>query len=202
LPLPFLAACSSSLNSCITLERQTLASAQSKKSLFLDYEFKEIGEHQKQMFLEKTVRILQPVLKKHMQHRSYCPVNLSLEVFGDKWSLLVIRDLFLPGKSSFRKLLCSEEKIATNILQDRLERLEREGIIIRVQDENHKQKSNIVLTKKGIDLLPVMVAITEWGLKYTPVDDEHRAFAKKTMPRTDEKMKKIRSSLMKQLKSI
>ena len=137
-----------------------------------------------------------------MHHRSYCPVNLALEVFGDKWSLLIVRDLLLAGKSSFRELLCSEEKIATNILQDRLEKLEQEGIIVRVQDENHKQKYNILLTKKGIDLLPILVLISEWGLKHTPVDDEHRAFARKTMPRTDEKMKKIRALLLKRLNSV
>jgi len=137
-----------------------------------------------------------------MHHRSYCPVNLALEVFGDKWSLLIVRDLLLTGKSSFRELLCSEEKIATNILQDRLEKLEQEGIIVRVQDENHKQKYNILLTKKGIDLLPILVLISEWGLKHTPVDDEHRAFARKTMPRTDEKMKKIRALLLKRLNSV
>jgi DNA-binding HxlR family transcriptional regulator len=137
-----------------------------------------------------------------VHHRSYCPVNLALEVFGDKWSLLIVRDLLLAGKSSFRELLCSEEKIATNILQDRLEKLEQEGIIVKVQDENHKQKSNIILTKKGIDLLPILVLISEWGLKHTPVDDEHRAFARKTMPRTDEKMKKIRALLLKRLNSV
>lgn len=102
--------------------------------------------------------------------RSYCPVSLALEVFGDKWSLIIIRDMMFEGKRHFRELLQSEEKIASNILTDRLTMLEREGLISKAGDPDHKQKYIYSLTSKGIDLLPIMVEIGAWSLKYKPVD--------------------------------
>src|SRR5690348_8172465 len=92
-------------------------------------------------------------------HRSHCPINLSLEVFGDKWSLIIIRDIMFEGKRYFRELLQSEEKIASNILTDRLAMLEREGIITKEDDPDHKQKVIYRLTARGIDLLPIIVEI-------------------------------------------
>lgn len=103
-------------------------------------------------------------------HRSNCPINLTLEVFGDKWSLIIIRDIMFEGKRYFRELLNSEEKIASNILTDRLSMLEREGIINKTDDPYHKQKNIYSLTAKGIDLLPVLVEIGSWSIKYKPVD--------------------------------
>ncbi len=93
-----------------------------------------------------------------------------LEVFGDKWSLIIIRDIMFEGKRYFRELLKSEEKIASNILTDRLAMLEREGIISKADDPSHKQKNIYSLTEKGIDLLPIMVEIGGWSIKHTPVD--------------------------------
>ena len=103
-------------------------------------------------------------------HRSQCPVNLTLEVFGDKWSLIIIRDIMFEGKRHFRELLNSEEKIASNILTDRLAMLEREGIISKADDPDHKQKNIYSLTAKGIDLLPILVEIGGWSIKHRPVD--------------------------------
>ena len=103
-------------------------------------------------------------------HRSRCPINLALEVFGDKWSLVIIRDIMFDGKRHFRELLQSEEKIASNILTDRLAMLEQEGIISKATDPEHKLKYIYSLTVKGIDLLPIMVEIGAWSLKHTPVD--------------------------------
>lgn len=103
-------------------------------------------------------------------HRSGCPINLMLEVFGDKWSLIIIRDIMFNGKRYFREILQSEEKIASNILTDRLAMLEREGIISKEDDPTHKQKNIYSLTAKGIDLLPIMVEIGAWGIKHKPVD--------------------------------
>jgi len=105
-------------------------------------------------------------------HRSLCPINLALEVFGDKWSLVIIRDIMFAGKRHFRELLQSEEKMASNILTDRLAMLEREGIINKESDPEHKQKFIYSLTLKGIDLLPVIVEIGAWSLKYQPVNLE------------------------------
>jgi len=103
-------------------------------------------------------------------YRSYCPINLALEVLGDKWSLVIIRDIMFSGKKHFRELLLSEEGIASNILTDRLNMLEREGILIKKQDPMHKQKNIYSLTEKGIDLLPLIVEIGKWSLRYMPVD--------------------------------
>jgi DNA-binding HxlR family transcriptional regulator len=103
-------------------------------------------------------------------HKSLCPINLSLEVFGDKWSLLIIRDMMFMGKRYFREFLQSEEKIATNILTTRLAMLEQEGIITKADDPDHKLKFIYSLTKKGIDLLPIMAEIGAWGMKYQPYD--------------------------------
>ncbi|MBC7829939.1 MAG: helix-turn-helix transcriptional regulator [Chitinophagaceae bacterium] len=104
------------------------------------------------------------------KHRSYCPVNLTMEVFGDKWSLVIIRDIMFEGKRYFRELMQSEEGIASNILTDRLVMLEQEGIISKADDPGHKQKNIYSLTLKGIDLLPIMVEIGNWSLKHKPVD--------------------------------
>ena len=103
-------------------------------------------------------------------HRSSCPINLMLEVFGDKWSLIIIRDIMFGGKQYFRELLNSEEKIASNILSDRLVMLEREGIINKTDDPDHKQKNIYSLTDRGIDLLPILVEIGSWSIKHKPVD--------------------------------
>src|SRR5687767_9077549 len=100
------------------------------------------------------------------KHRSVCPINLTLEVFGDKWSLIIIRDLMFEGKRHFRELLQSEEKIASSILMDRLNMLEQEGIVTKAPDPDHKQKVIYSLSQRGIDLLPVMVEIGAWSLKH------------------------------------
>ncbi len=104
------------------------------------------------------------------KHRSRCPVNLALEVFGDKWSLIIIRDIMFEGKRYFRELLQSEEKIASNILADRLAMLEEQGIVSKTDDPDHKQKYIYSLTSKGIDLLPILVEIGAWSIKHEPVD--------------------------------
>jgi DNA-binding HxlR family transcriptional regulator len=103
-------------------------------------------------------------------YRSKCPINLALEVFGDKWSLIIIRDIMFSGKRYFRELLQGEENIASNILTDRLTMLEEEGIITKVSDSRHKQKFLYSLTQRGIDLLPVLSEIGAWSLKHKPVD--------------------------------
>ena len=104
--------------------------------------------------------------------RSYCPQNLALEVIGDKWVLLIIRDMMIEGKRYFREFLQSKEGIASNILSNRLKMLEAEGIIKYQADTAHQQKIRYSLTEKGIDLLPILMANTLWSLKYKPVDPD------------------------------
>jgi DNA-binding HxlR family transcriptional regulator len=131
-------------------------------------------------------------------HRSYCPINLALEVFGDKWSLIIIRDMMFSGKRHFRELLQSDEKIASNILTDRLAMLEREGIITKESDPDHKQKIIYSLTSKGIDLLPVIKAMGEWSFKYQPVDVEANQHAKMLADGGNELVEEIKQQLRKE----
>ena len=103
--------------------------------------------------------------------KSGCSINLGLETFGDKWTLLIIRDILLGNKRHFREILKSDEKISTKTLTTRLNDLEQKGILIKENDPSHKQKYIYNLTEKGIDLLPVIVSIAEWSLKYESVDE-------------------------------
>jgi len=102
--------------------------------------------------------------------RSGCPINLGLEVFGDRWTLLIIRDMMFAGKRHFREFLASHEKISTNILADRLAMLVDIGIITRADDPSHRLKAIYSLTEKGIDLLPIIAQISRWSRNHMPVD--------------------------------
>jgi len=128
--------------------------------------------------------------------RSHCAINMALEVFGDKWSLIIIRDLMFGGKRHFRELLQSEEKIASNILTDRLNMLEREGVISKDNDREHKQKIIYSLTQKGIDLLPIIVQTVIWSFKYMPYDPELNRHARMIV----EGGPKVQEQVMQQLR--
>jgi DNA-binding HxlR family transcriptional regulator len=105
--------------------------------------------------------------------RSGCPINLTLEVLGDKWSLLIIRDMMFGNRRHFRELLTnSEEGISSNILADRLKTLLEQNIITRDDDPTHKQKGIYSLTEQGIELLPVLAQMSAWGYKFLPVSEE------------------------------
>jgi DNA-binding HxlR family transcriptional regulator len=105
--------------------------------------------------------------------RSGCPINLALEVLGDRWSLVIIRDMMFGNRRHFRVLLReSMEGIASNILADRLKRLEAAGLISRADDPSHKQKTLYSLTEKAIQLLPLLVTMGAWGRKHLPVTPE------------------------------
>jgi DNA-binding HxlR family transcriptional regulator len=102
-------------------------------------------------------------------HRSECVMNRMVEMFGDQWSLLVIRDIMFMNRRHFRELLTeSQEGIASNILADRLQRLVEQGIIAKSHDPSHKQKAIYSLTEKGIDLLPLLMEMAAWGQKHVP----------------------------------
>lgn len=107
------------------------------------------------------------------EHRSGCPINLSLEVFGDRWSLIVLRDMIFGGKRHFRELLNgSLEGIASNILADRLRRLMELGLLTRADDPSHKQKAIYSLTEMAITLVPIMAHLGAWGRAWLPVNEE------------------------------
>src|ERR1700691_2196336 len=100
------------------------------------------------------------------KHRSGCPVNISLEVFGDRWSLLIVRDLMVRGFTRFQDFVESGAGIATNILADRLRRLQRSGIVTSERDETDGRRVIYRLTEKGIDLAPVMLELLIWGAQH------------------------------------
>ena len=105
--------------------------------------------------------------------RSGCPINLTLEVLGDRWSLIVIRDVMFGNRRHFRVLLTqSEEGIASNILADRLKRLVDSGLLTRSEDPSHKQKAIYSLTEKSIQLVPLLAHMGAWGRRHMPVTHE------------------------------
>lgn len=110
-------------------------------------------------------------------NRSGCPINLSVELFGDRWTLLVLRDMIFAGKRHYRELLASDERISTNILADRLNTLLERGLLTRADDPSHKQKAIYSLTERAIALVPVLVQIGAWGARYLPVDEERSVYA-------------------------
>ncbi|AYL94291.1 winged helix-turn-helix transcriptional regulator [Mucilaginibacter celer] len=105
-------------------------------------------------------------------HRSFCPLNLIVEILGDRWSLLILRDMMFEGKRNFRQLLQMEENIGSSVLTDRVNGLEQAGLMTRVQDPTHKQKITYSLTEKGIDLMPMIIEAMKWSVKYEAVDRE------------------------------
>lgn len=98
--------------------------------------------------------------------RSGCPVSISLETIGDKWSLLIVRDLMVRGYRTFKDFENSGERIATNILADRLEKLERAGIISAETEASDGRRVNYRLTRKGIDLAPVLLDLLIWAARH------------------------------------
>jgi DNA-binding HxlR family transcriptional regulator len=106
-------------------------------------------------------------------HRSGCPINLTLEMLGDRWSLIVIRDIMFGNRRHFRELLNgSVVGIATNVLADRLKRLVEAGLLTRRDDPTHRQKAIYSLTEPAIQLVPLLAQMGAWGRRFTPVSEE------------------------------
>lgn len=106
------------------------------------------------------------MLGKFKRNRSGCPVNISLERFGDRWSLLIIRDLMVRGYRTFKEFQASGEGIASNILANRLRKLEAAEIITAEADHADGRKLNYRLTEKGIDLAPVLLDLLVWAARH------------------------------------
>lgn len=104
------------------------------------------------------------------KRRSGCPVSISLDIFGDRWSLLIIRDLMVRGFRTFREFERGGEGIASNILADRLQRLEAAGIIRQEPEKDDRRRVNYRLTEKGIDLAPVLLDLLIWGSRHGQAD--------------------------------
>jgi DNA-binding HxlR family transcriptional regulator len=135
------------------------------------------------------------VKRKKIEFRSQCPISTALDIFGDKWSLLIIRDLIFNNKNTYGEFLDTEEKIATNILADRLATLEANGIISRHDHPESKVKVLYKLTEKGIDLLPALVEIIVWSEKYHDVHPYAVQFVKMIKKDKEGLIKNLRNSL-------
>jgi DNA-binding HxlR family transcriptional regulator len=125
--------------------------------------------------------------------RSRCPISLALEAFGDKWSLLILRDLLLRGRKHYQEFLNAEEKISTNILSDRLTHLEDLGIITKSNDPSNKKQYIYAATSKGLDLLPILLELYRWSLKYESRVDKTMPIARRLANDTEGLIKDFRA---------
>jgi DNA-binding HxlR family transcriptional regulator len=105
---------------------------------------------------------------KEPKQRSTCPISTSLDVLGDKWTLLILRDMVFADKSTYGQFLQSAEKMATNILADRLASLEAQGILSKAVAADKKSKFTYRLTEKGVDTVPILVEFILWGARHCP----------------------------------
>ena len=131
--------------------------------------------------------------------RSDCPVSCSLDIWGDKWSLLIIRDMMFSQKSTYGDFLKSAEGIATNILASRLQSLEEGKLIEKLEHPGSKAKVLYKLTQKGIDLLPIIVEVYLWAEKYFDIPADLKAQIKEAKKDKDGFIKSMTKQLRKQL---
>ncbi|MGE5326417.1 MAG: winged helix-turn-helix transcriptional regulator [Deltaproteobacteria bacterium] len=117
-------------------------------------------------FASKLAKFASVPGRRRTKHRSGCPVSISLEAFGDRWSLLIVRDMMVRGFRTFGEFQSSGERIATNILAGRLRKLESLGIIRAEQGATDKRKRYYRLTEKGIALAPVLLELLIWGSRH------------------------------------
>jgi DNA-binding HxlR family transcriptional regulator len=115
---------------------------------------------------------------KRRRRKSDCPIHFALEVFGDPWSLLLIRDLMFEGRTRYTDFLHAEERIATNVLADRLARLEQDGVVEK-RASLRGASGTYRLTSKGLDLLPILLEIIGWSAKHDPKTAADRNFVRR-----------------------
>src|SRR5688500_3915984 len=133
--------------------------------------------------------------KKNRSRCSSCPISYALDIFGDKWTLLVIRDLVFARKRHFQDFLASPEKIASNILADRLKVLEASGIVSRRPDPANARKVIYELAEKGEDLIPALLELVHWGAKYAAKTDAPKHFIRRIEKDREDFIADIKSSL-------
>jgi DNA-binding HxlR family transcriptional regulator len=115
---------------------------------------------------------------KREENKSRCPINFTVEIFGDTWSMLIVRDMAAMGKRTFGEFLKSEERIGPSVLADRLDRLERKGIIRKRTCETDRRKVIYSLTDLGLDVLPILYEIAVYGSRHSPQPDAPEAWFK------------------------
>lgn len=109
---------------------------------------------------------------KEIKNRSDCPVSFSLDFLGDKWTLLILRDIIIHDKSTYNQFLYSAEKIATNILADRLAMLDKHGFLTKEISAEKRSSAVYRVTEKTVDLIPIIMELNLWGAKYNPSGDQ------------------------------
>jgi len=131
--------------------------------------------------------------KRNKQRWEGCPIRFGMGIFGDKWTLLIVRDLMFKGKRYYGEFTDPEENIASNILADRLTMLVDEGIVTKQRDPDNKSRFIYELSAKGMDLLPMMLAMVEWSAKYDPHTEVPKDFLRK--------LKRDRNALMREIRT-
>lgn len=129
------------------------------------------------------------------QRRSDCPISHALDCFGDRWSLLIIRDMLFKGKRRFGQFADSEEDISTNILAERLARLEAEGMVARQADPENGRQVLYTLTPKALDLAPMLVEMIIWSAKHDRRSAADRAFVRRARNDRGQLLREIRSRI-------
>jgi len=136
--------------------------------------------------------------KEKKKLRSHCPVNFGLEAFGDRWALLILRDIIFRGKRTYGEFLRSEEGFATNILASRLEHLVAQGILQHEGHEEDGRKGIYSLTEKGLDLIPLIFEMVLWSAKYDNESEAQRILPLVELIRKDNR--KISDKVTEQVK--
>ena len=131
-----------------------------------------------------------------MEVRSHCPINFTLEHFGDKWSFLIIRDLMFKGKRHYNEFLEAGEKVSTSVLGDRLKKLEEMGIISKGEDSIKKSRIRYSLTQNGIDLLPILLEMIIWGGLNDELTESPIEFMDQAQNNKEDLIKQIRKGLI------
>ena len=130
-----------------------------------------------------------------MQRRSNSPISFALDLLGDRWTLLIIRDLGLRGKDSFSDFLNAGEGIATNVLSERLSRLDERGLLLRERDPKDGRKFRYQLTETGRDLLPILLELYIWGAKYDSEAEVDETFLREAQEDRSTLIAKLRAQL-------
>ena len=137
------------------------------------------------------------IVSRKINFRSDCPISSSLDIWGDKWSLLIIRNMMFYDLNTYGEFLNAPEKIATNILADRLLKLEEAGLITKEEHPESKAKILYKLTPMGISLIPVMTEISLWGDKYFKISPQAKALTRMAKNNKDEFIKSLSEKLSK-----
>jgi DNA-binding HxlR family transcriptional regulator len=125
-----------------------------------------------------------------------CPIRFGMGVFGDKWTLLIVRDLMFKGKKHYGEFTDPEENISTNILADRLNKLVENGIVTKSRDSENRSRYVYGLSEKGMDLLPMMLEMIRWSEKYDVDTEVPPEFSRRLRRDTEGLMKEIRKGLV------